>query len=269
MTARGSYGSELLSALSDFRASFDGSRVWRVLAVNDILGRYRGSLIGPFWITLTQGAFILGIGLLYSQLFRISTKDYVPLLANGVIIWTLFQQIIIDGCETFIGGATLIKQTALPLPSFLWRVIARNLIVFGHHSLVLLVVSIIFGYTLQIEIWWAVLGIAVSVANVAWMGLLCGLICTRFRDMPQVIFALMQMLFFLTPVLWDPKQAPRAATLLSLNPFYHMLLVTREPLLGRGMPFGSLGVLVILALVGWTIAFSVFAAVRRRVVHYL
>jgi ABC-type polysaccharide/polyol phosphate export permease len=87
--------------------------------------------------------------------------------------------------------------------------------------------------------------------------------------MAQVVASILQMLFFLTPVLWDPQQAPRAAALLSVNPFYHMLAVTRDPLMGRTPHFESFGVLLVLALVGWTAAFLIFAAVRRRVVHYL
>lgn len=269
LAARGSYGNEVLGAGREFQRSFKGARIWRVLAVNDVAARYRGSLIGPFWITLTQGAFIAGIGLLYSQLFKISTKDYIPLLANGVVLWTLFSTVLIEGCDTFIYSSSIIKQTSLPLPSFLWRTVTRNLIIFAHQAIVLVVVALIFGYLLQTQIWWAVLGLLISVVNVAWMALLAGIVCTRFRDMPQVIAALIQILFFLTPVLWDPKQVPRAAALLSINPFYHMLAVTRDPLLGRTPHFESFGVLIVLAIVGWAAAFGFFAAVRRRVVHYL
>ena len=269
LTARASYGAELAGAAKDFRRSFANARIWRVLAMNDILARYRGSLIGPFWITLTQGAFILGLGLLYSQLFKISITEYVPVLANGVIIWALISSTILEGCDAFIQSGGIIKQTSLPLPTFLWRVVTRNLIIFAHQAIVLLFLAIYFKYVLTIQIWWAVLGLALLVINVSWMAMIGGIICTRFRDMPQVVFSIMQMLFFLTPVLWDPKQAPRAAALLSINPFYHMLNVTRDPLLGRTPHAESFVVLIVLGVVGWLAAFGVFAAVRRRVVHYL
>lgn len=269
LTARGSYWTELRGTVSDFAGSFRAARIWQVLAWNDVLARYRGSLIGPFWITLTQGAFILGIGLLYSQLFKVSTGDYIPLLANGVILWTLFSSIILDGCDTFISSGTIIKQTALPLPAFVWRVIARSLFIFAHHLLVLVVVAVIFGYIWNIQLPIALMGLVLSVFNAAWMAMLAGVICTRFRDMPQVVASVMQMLFFLTPVLWEPKQAPRAAAFMQINPFYHMIAVTRAPLLGRPAPMESFVVLLVLGLLGWIVTFLIFAAVRRRVVHYL
>ena len=269
LTARGSYAAEFRGAWADFAESFQGVRIWRVLAMNDILARYRGSLIGPFWITLTQGAFILGIGLLYSQLFRVSTKEYIPFLANGVILWALLSSIVLEGGNAFVESGNIIKQTSLPLPSFLWRVIARNLIIFAHHAVVLLIVAVVFGYIFKTQLPWAVIGLFFSIANVAWMALLCGLVCTRFRDVPQVVSSIFQILFFLTPVLWDSRQVPRAAAILSVNPFYHMLQVTREPLLGRTPPLASFEVLFALMIVGWVAAFAIFAGIRRRVVHYL
>jgi ABC-type polysaccharide/polyol phosphate export permease len=269
LAARGSFASEMQGAARDFSRSFSGARIWRVLAMNDILARYRGSLLGPFWITLTQAAFIFGIGVLYSQLFKVPINDYIPLLANGVILWTLFSGIILEGCDAFIYSSNIIKQTSLPLPSFLWRVVTRNLIIFAHQALVILAVAIYFGFLLKIQIWWAVLGLALCVVNVSWMALILGVVCTRFRDMPQVVTALMQMLFFLTPVLWDPSQAPRAAAIMQFNPFSHMLEVTRAPLLGRTPSVESFVVLLVLGLLGWAAAFGIFAAVRRRVVHYL
>jgi ABC-type polysaccharide/polyol phosphate export permease len=270
LAARDSYATEARGAWREFIASFRGARIWRVLAWNDILARYRGSIIGPFWITLTQGAFILGVGLLYSQLFKISAKDYIPLLANGVIIWQLLASIILEGCDTFIQSSAIIKQTSLPMPTFLWRVVSRNLFIFAHQVVVLLVVAIWFHYVLQVQIWWAAIGLVLCVLNVSWMALILGIFCTRFRDVPQVVASAMQMLFFLTPVLWDPKQAsPAAKALLSINPFYHMLSVTRDPLLGRTPHFESFGVLIVMAVLGWIAAFLIFAGVRRRVVHYL
>ena len=126
-----------------------------------------------------------------------------------------------------------------------------------------------FGYLLKIQILWAILGLTLCIFNVTWMAMICGIVCTRFRDMPQVVAAIFQMLFFLTPVLWDPKQAPRAAALLAVNPFYHMLQVTRQPLLGLAPNFSSFGVLLFLGLAGWAAAFLFYSTVRRRVVHYL
>ncbi|CAN5250682.1 ABC transporter permease [soil metagenome] len=270
LAARDSFASEARGAWKELVDSFKGARIWRVLAWNDILARYRGSIIGPFWITLTQGAFIVGVGLLYSQLFKISTKDYIPLLANGVIVWQLLSSIVLEGCDTFIQSSAIMKQTSLPMPTFLWRVVARNIFIFAHQAVVLVVVAVLFCYFLKVQIWWAVLGLMLDVVNVSWMALIFGILCTRFRDIPQVIASAMQMLFFLTPVLWDPTQAsPKAKALLSINPFYHMLTAVRDPLMGRTPHFGSFGVLVVMAVLGWIAAFLIFASVRRRVVHYL
>ena len=211
LTARGSFASEVQGAAKDFGRSYANARIWRVLAMNDILARYRGSLIGPFWITLTQGAFILGLGLLYSQLFKLSITEYVPVLANGVILWALFSQTILEGCDAFIMSGGIIKQTSLPLPTFLWRVVTRNLIIFAHQAIVLVSPCDLFQvYPHDSDLVGRDRGSPSCIFNISWMAMIGGIICTRFRDMPQVVFSIMQMLFFLTPVLWDPKQAPKS-----------------------------------------------------------
>ncbi len=57
--------------------------------------------------------------------------------------------------------------------------------------------------------------------------------------------------------------------ILTLNPVYHMLAVTRSPLLGQPTDSHSLVFLLVMGLAGWISTFFLYAAVRRRIVHYL
>ena len=72
--ARVSYARELAASFGDFAESFRRSRLWTTLAINDIAGRYRGSVLGPFWITLTTAAFVAGIGVVYAELMNVSVQ---------------------------------------------------------------------------------------------------------------------------------------------------------------------------------------------------
>ena len=103
----------------------------------DILQRYRRSLLGPFWITLSAGAMIGGIGLLYSQLLKQPTADYLPFLAAGLITWFFISAVINEGCSVFIGAEHMIKQVRLPFTVHVLRVVFRNLVILLHNLLVL------------------------------------------------------------------------------------------------------------------------------------
>jgi ABC-type polysaccharide/polyol phosphate export permease len=95
------------------------------------------------------------------------------------------------------------------------------------------------------------------------------LISARFRDVPNIVTAVLQIAMFMTPVFWRPEGIKTARFVLDSNPFYYMLEVCRRPLLGEPVAPGSWSYLVLLAAIGWTVAFVVFATERRKLVHYL
>ena len=96
-----------------------------------------------------------------------------------------------------------------------------------------------------------------------------GIVCARFRDVVQIVGALMQIAFFMTPVIWKPELLREWAVLMPLNPFYPLMEVVRAPLLENG---GTL--LIWLAALGWTavhvaIALAFFVRFRGRVAFWV
>src|SRR5579862_6111085 len=64
-------------------------RLWSTLGWNDILQRYRRSVLGPFWLTASMGIFVIALGLLYSELFQQSVADFIPFFCVGILVWNL------------------------------------------------------------------------------------------------------------------------------------------------------------------------------------
>jgi lipopolysaccharide transport system permease protein len=268
--ARRSYADELAAGVRDFVNSFQQTRLWTTLAVNDIAGRYRGSILGPFWITLAQGAFVMGIGLVYGDLMHVSVEKYVPWMATGVTMWTLISGMILEGADAFVSGAAIIRQTSIPLPLFIWRVVCRNLLNFAHQIIVVLAVAIWFHYIFKINLPMFLLGFLLVVINIAWISFASAIVCSRYRDVQQMVNSALQVIFFISPVIWIPREmSGLRGNLLRANPIFHMLDVTRNPLLGLPASWHSILFLVVMGAVGWTLTFGLYSAVRRRIVHYL
>jgi ABC-type polysaccharide/polyol phosphate export permease len=259
----------MTAAFRDFAGSFEQWRLWSILAFNDIAQRYRGSILGPFWITLYTAAFVAGIGVVYGQLMHVPTEKYIPWMAAGVVIWNTIAATVSDGGDTFIGGAQLIRQTSIPLPLFLWRVIFRNMINFAHQIVVILGVAVWFHFAMRMNIPGALAGFILVFFNLSWIALFAAVVSARFRDVQQVIATVMQLMFFISPVLWIPSELTGTSKLNWINPFAHMLAVIRAPLLGLGFPLESVAYLLVMGVVGWAVTFLVYAFVRRRIVHYL
>ena len=269
-TASSSFLDEFKQACRDLVGSLRNTRIWLALGLNDIVARYRGSILGPFWITLTTAIFVLGIGFLYAELMKVSVDRYLPWMATGLVVWGLISQTVLEGADAFISVGNVMRQTALPAPIFVWRVVWRNLLNFAHQLPVLAVMAIKFKYVGAISLPEAVLGLALILLNVSWFALVCGALCARYRDLKQVLASLTQLLFFLSPVMWIPSEMKGVSgRLITFNPVAHMLNVLRGPLLGQGMSRTSVIFLVVGGAVGWSLTMLFFARVRRRLVHYV
>jgi ABC-type polysaccharide/polyol phosphate export permease len=269
LSGRTGFGSDLVEAGLDMVGAARRWRLWTSLAIHDIAARYRGSMLGPFWITVTMAAMIAGVGTLYSQLFNLPTAEYVPWLATGLVFWAFFATVVTEGCDAFISSGAIIRQTALPMLTFIGRMVTRNLINFAHQILIVVVVVAYYGIWRDSNPLLSLAGFLLVLVNLTWLALICGIISSRFRDVPQIVAALVQVAMFLTPVFWRPDAIRSHRFMLEWNPFYHMLEVTRRPLLGEPIDPSSYVMLIGSALIGWLVAFLLFARTRRRLVHFL
>ena len=255
--------------MREFARSLASYRLWGALALHDVLGRYRGSLLGPLWITLATGSLIVGMGLLYSQLFHSPMDDYIPYLAASIVIWGLLSSSIIESCDAFTGSSTLVKQTPLPMLVFVWRALWRSLLIFAHQLPVIVIVMLYFNRILDVNWPLALAGILLIGLNLAWIAIVLSIVAARFRDVPQVVISLMQVAMFLTPVFWSAEGIRSSRFILDLNPFWHLLEVGRGPWLGQ-MPDLHHYVVVLSILVGgWLFASILYTVVQRRIVHYV
>jgi ABC-type polysaccharide/polyol phosphate export permease len=268
--ASSSFADEFKGACRDIVSSFKDTRIWFALGLNDVVARYRGSILGPFWITLTTAVFVLGIGFLYAELMKVSIDRYLPWMTTGLVVWNLISQTVLEGADAFVAASDVLRQTALPAPLFVWRVIWRNVLTFVHQLPVLVIVGLKFGYLLHVQLGEAVIGFVLVVANISWFALAFAAICARFRDLKQILASLIQLLFFLSPVLWIPSEMRGlGGRLLALNPIVRMLDVLRGPLIGEHFHLHSVLVLVVMGLAGWILTLAFLAKVRRRIVHYV
>lgn len=263
-----SFGFQLQMALKDLTESFRRIPLAWALARHDIGARYRGSILGPFWITLSMGVLTLGIGVLYTRLFHMEIHEFLPFVAIGIVVWTLISSTLNEGCETFTLAAAMLRQSSLPLLTFIWRTLFRSVIAFAHHVIIIVAVMIWAHWT-KANYWLPFAGLALVLVNLTWVTVLTAIVAARFRDVPQIIGALTQFAMFMTPIFWRPDQLQHNHAVLIFNPFYYMLDVIRSPLLGQPVDPHSWVILTVGAILGWSYAFVIFARVRRKIVHFL
>jgi lipopolysaccharide transport system permease protein len=249
-----------------------GGRLWRLawtLGWLDIKLRYRGSMLGPFWLTLSTGIMVAALGLLYASLFRMNLHDYLPFLSLSLVLWGFLSAMVSEACTTFTEAEAVIRSVRMPFFVFSARVVIRNLLVLAHNIVVIVVVFVLFSVTPGWSAWLVIPGLVLWLVDSLALSLLLGSFCARFRDIQPIVNSLMQIAFFMTPVIWKPEQAGHRFFLLQPNPFYDLMEVVRGPLLGTpidGMTWLGAG-LYSLAL--WTITWLFFIRARGRVTFWL
>jgi lipopolysaccharide transport system permease protein len=245
-------------------------RLWTHLGWGDILKQYRRSFLGPVWISLNTAIFIVVFSLIGAQLFSLPLQSYMPYFCTGHVFFSFFSSLINEGCQTYIASEAFLKQTPYPKMTFVLRVVWRNLIMLAHNFPVVVGVLWWAGLLPHLLLGWFVLGLALTLAAGTLLVALLGAIAARFRDIPMIVTSVMQITFFITPVMWQPQQlTERAQLVVLLNPLAAFLDLLRSPMLGQvprdsalSLAAATVGVLALLYL-------ALYLHARRRIVYWL
>ena len=265
--------SQAALALADIVEGARASYLWGMLGWQDIRRRYRRSVLGPFWLTISMGVLVATLGTLYGALLKVDSAVYVPHLALGFIVWALISGLITDGCTALISAESIIKQTNLPLSVHVYRIVWRNFLILCHNAAIFVVVAAIFVISPGWSGLLALPGLALLVLNGIWAGLVLGVVSARFRDVPPILDSVVRILFFVTPIIWMPELMPGRALMLAVvldfNPLFHFVEIVRAPLLGRAPELVSWLAVAGVTLAGWLLAFALLRRYRRRIAYWV
>jgi ABC-type polysaccharide/polyol phosphate export permease len=260
---------DIAKAVRDFITGIASIHVWPMLGWQEIRLRYRRSTLGPIWLTLSTGALIACMGPLYGVLLGHDIASYYPFLAVGYILWLLISSLMNEGCMVFISAESMIKQLPMPFSIHVLRMVWKNVVVFFHNSLIVAVVLWFFPPRLGWHTLLILPGVFVIALNGIWIATILGILCARFRDIPQLVQSIVQVGFFLTPVLWRPEALGRNSWIADWNPFYHFLELVRAPLLGYELRPLSLLVALAVTIGGYVCALMMFARYRARIAYWV
>lgn len=256
-------------AWQDFADALRQYWFWMTLAWLDIVQRYRGSLLGPFWLTLTTGAFIAGLGPLYAALFGLDPREYLPFMAVGFIVWNFLVTTINESCRAFIDAAPVMKQVRMPKSGLILRIIWRNVLVLAHHLPIVILVAVYGGASIGWNTLLVVPGALLLGFNMIWVGLVLAITCARYRDVIQIIASILALAFFVTPIIWNPAMQRVPDWLVNLNPFAAYIELIRAPILNQPVAAPLLIHALVLSVLLTLLGGLVFRRYRRDIVYWV
>jgi ABC-type polysaccharide/polyol phosphate export permease len=236
------------------------------LVNKDLQMKYRRSKIGIAWSILTPLGLVLIIGSVYSIIFGVNPKVFIPMLFAGLNPW-LFISGTADGATmAFIGAEGYLKQTTVNAQIFPLRTVLVNFVnlmysIMAYYAIYLFLQPDLFsaimlmcvpGLVLMFIFVWGIANIA-SVVNL------------KVRDYQPLQSLILQGLFYATPIIFQTSilKDKGFELVYRLNPFYYLLEIVRTPMQGREIP--SLDIyLIAIAISLIVFSISIFVIMKNQ-----
>ena len=249
------------------------------LTARDLKARYRGSVLGYFW-SLANPLLLLGVyTFVFGYIFtaRSVIPAYPLFLFAGILPWTFFAGSVMEATTAVSANAGLVKKVMFPAETLPLVVVVSHLIHFALAIPILLLAVgvaaalgkiVVTPYLFLAPVYMLVL--AVFVAGIA---LIVSSASVLFRDLRDLVANLLQLGFFLTPVLY-PVQAdfikPAIRTLLRLNPMTPFVVAFQHVFVfGSAPPWIDSILMVLYAAISILIGFAVFDRLRDTLAEVL
>jgi len=219
--------------------------IWRFrrllwdLVRQDFRSRYAGSVIGVFWNVVQPAAQVFIFAVLLARIIGSRLPDSMRMqeiddpyalsiyICAGLLPWIVFNETIMRTSTTFLAHSNLIKKVAFPHPLLVLYQVISGLFTLAIMCLLLLLVALATGHRIGLSIVWLPVLILLQGVFTYGLGLLLATITAHFRDMPQIIGIVLQLWFWLTPIVYARDLMNVLApwgigpVLLRINPLYH------------------------------------------------
>ena len=224
------------------------------------------------WILIHSAVPLVVVGMIYGTLFDQDLRTFLPFLAVGLVVWGFLTSVVVEGGRAFVASEGYVKQIGLPVQVYVLRFFVSTSIAAAISLLTYVIVAAVYAVPVGWRTLWALVGLALLAATAFLLIVILAHLTVRFRGTPHAVAAGMQILFYVTPVIWPPEllRGRRLAWVLDVNPLYHLLEVVRQPLLSE-RPAMLVNYIVAGALV-LTLTVAAGAVVRcysRRIVYLL
>lgn len=221
---------------------------------NDLRSRFARSKLGALWMILQPLAQVAIYSLVLSRIMVAklpgidSPYAYSIYLLAGMQAWSLFSEIVTRSLTVFVENGGMLKKIVFPrvcLPIItLGSALVNNILLF----LVMMVVFALLGHFPVEALLWMPLLMFVTAAFSLGLGLLMGVLNVFVRDVAQFMMVVLQLWFWLTPVVYMSSIIPaRLHAVMQFNPMYWLVAAYQQTLVFRHSPdvAGLVGVTIV------------------------
>ena len=226
-----------------------------VLAQKDFKVRYRNSVLGFLWSLLNPLAYMVVLTLVFSFLLRVNIPNFAAWLLIGLLIWRFFSIGTAQALWSIVGNPSLVTKVYLPRQLIVLSNNLANLFGAALEFLALLPLLVLLGVNLNAYALFFPAILILEFFLITGLSLVLSSLNMRYRDFNEVWQIVLQLGFFLSPIVYDASLIPqRFQFAYSLNPVTRLIESTRTIFLMSQLPSSYDGVVILSSIVIFLVA---------------
>lgn len=219
--------------LTDIADGWKRRSNWAYLAYSDLKHNYNRTLLGPLWASLQWGLTIVIKGFVFALIFKVELASYLPFLTAGLLLWQWMSNMMTQGVTVFITNRAIIESISMPMSFHVFRSVFFLFLYFCNHMVVFAIVAVVFRVAVSTVSFLAIGGVALIYLSGLCVVAAFGVAGARIRDVIPLVGALVNLGFFVTPIMWQREMLGARTWIADWNPLYHYIELVRAPLLGH------------------------------------
>ncbi len=262
-----------MNFLKDFLKCLINPDIWVFNSHKKIILKYKDTVIGPFW-NVVNSIFLITI-LSFSFFIFLNPenfKDFVYRLSISVFFWIFISTFLNESTAILENKRTILNEKRIDIKNFVCENIYTNFIIFLHSFPVILILFFISDFKLQFNIILTFLGLFLVLSNLILIGYLITILSVIYKDIKKIVENLVYAIFFATPIIWSENMVEeKIQELLVFNPFYHFIVLFRNPLMNNidEKFYQSLLICSLLMIIVFFLNLRIYKNFEKKIILYL
>lgn len=233
-------------------------RVWWFTASARTRARFVRTYFGSFWLGLSNLFSVGVLAAVYGTVFDVQDfQTYVVYLGLGLVVWNTMAAAISSAPNLFEHNDSHLHNTNLNPVFYTLEEWSFQLQTFVMSFLLVLAVLSIFQWTLIPHLFVGWLPILNLVLFLYWFPVLVCLLGTRYRDLYQLVPVALQLVFLLSPILYQKDNLGKLQWTANLNPLYRVLSPIRHTLMSGEVMWAQNSLIFLVNLAGVWLAIKI------------
>ncbi|MCA1828157.1 MAG: ABC transporter permease [Myxococcales bacterium] len=249
-----------------------------MLVVRELKVRYKRSVFGLLWTMLNPLLLMIVYTVVFTTIMPVAQRNFSIFLLAALLPWLFFSTAVLQGLNSILGNQELIRKVRVPQAVFPLSVVGSNLVNFTLSMLPLFLLMAALKQRFSTALFFVPVGMILLTIFTSGVTLLLATFTVFFRDVRHLAEVLLQMMMYLSPVLYDLNMLGANKNwwfrffqwFLAVNPITYLLALIREPVYYARVPdAATIAIATGSSFVALAVGYKVFQRLAPRHIHYL